>query len=440
MFKLKITLKLLLINIVLTSTNALQAQNISDKKLNEYFAILEQKQLLMASIAIAKDNNIIYNYSLGYSNIDKQIKNKKNSTFYIGSISKTFTATLIMKAIEENKLTLNTTLATFFPQITNSKQITIQNLLNHSSGIFNLTDNEVDFLAFSRMPKTREEVINYIVKCGNSFQPNEKHEYSNSNYVLLSFILENVYNAPFVTILANKISKPLKLKNTYFSTKKDKNLALPYVNMNGWKLFPITHYSVPMGAGSIISSASDLCIFSQALFNGKIIDKKQVELMQNMSDNYGLGLFPMARKSFGHTGLIDAYNSVFMYFPAKNMSLALLINGPGYDMEEILQTLIKAIHEEDFDMPDFSQITLSLEEMNSYIGLYKSESLPLDITISIENEQLMAQATGQSSFPIMAHSTSTFSFKSAGIVLVFDLEKGTMVLQQAGAEYLYKKQ
>lgn len=159
------------------------AQNVDKAKLDNYFKTIETNNKFMGSIAVSQNGKIIYSKSIGFSDFENNIKANENSKYRIGSISKTFTSVLVLKAIEENKLQLNQFIDKFFPTIKNAEKITIKHLLSHRSGIHNFTDNK-DYMTWNTQAKTEKEMINIITKAGIDFEPDSKIEYSNSNFVL----------------------------------------------------------------------------------------------------------------------------------------------------------------------------------------------------------------------------------------------------------------
>jgi CubicO group peptidase (beta-lactamase class C family) len=104
------------------------------------FEVLEKNNKFMGSIAVSQDGKLLYSNAIGYSDIESLKKANAKTKYRIGSISKMFTASLILKAVEENKLSLKQTLDKYFPQIENSTEITIENLLSHKSGIHDLKE------------------------------------------------------------------------------------------------------------------------------------------------------------------------------------------------------------------------------------------------------------------------------------------------------------
>ena len=130
------------------------AQKLNAKKLDSLFQILEQNDKFMGSLAVSQNGNIIYENTIGFISLEDSIKSNNNTKYRIGSISKVFTAALVLRAIEENKLKLDQSLKDFYPIIANSEKITVKNLLNHSSGIHDFTRNE-DYLKWNQIKQPK---------------------------------------------------------------------------------------------------------------------------------------------------------------------------------------------------------------------------------------------------------------------------------------------
>lgn len=422
----------------------LAAQSFEKAKLDQYFDILQEKDKFMGSVAVSKNGELIYSKSIGYANVEERQKADVNTKYLIGSISKTFTAVLVMKAVEENKLSLQQSISKYFPSIANAEKITIQNLLNHHSGIHNFTDLP-NYLSWHTHPKTEKEMVQIINDGGSDFEPGTKGEYSNSNYVLLSYILEKVYKKPYAEILQEKIIEPLKLKNTYFAGKLDskKNESLSYSFADSWKLEAQTDMSISLGAGGLLSTPIDLTRFSDALFGGKLISDNSLKQMEHIEDGYGMGLFQVPfydMKGYGHTGGIDGFTSVLFYFPEGKVSYALTSNGTVYDNNNISIAVLSAIYGKPYDLPEISNYHVTSADLDVYLGTYASEAIPIKITITKEGNTLIAQGSGQPAFPLDAVKKNVFQFERVGVVIEFIPENQSMILKQGGGEFLFVKE
>ena len=420
------------------------AQNVDKAKLDNYFKTIETNNKFMGSIAVSQNGKIIYSKSIGFSDFENNIKANENSKYRIGSISKTFTSVLVLKAIEENKLQLNQFIDKFFPTIKNAEKITIKHLLSHRSGIHNFTDNE-DYMTWNTQAKTEKEMINIITKAGIDFEPDSKIEYSNSNFVLLTYILEKTFKKTYAELLTKYITEPLGLTNTYLGSKINtkNNECNSYRFMETWKLEPETDISIPLGAGGIVSTPSNLVKFSNALFGGKLLKKESLELMKTIKDNHGIGLFQIPfydKIGYGHTGGIDGFTSVLSYFSDKNISYAMTSNGTNYNNNNISIAVLSAVYNKPYDIPEFTTYIVKSEDLDKYLGVYASTQIQLKIMVTKKNNTLIAQATGQSSFPLEATEKDTFKFYQAGIVLEFNPSENTMILKQGGGQFAFKKE
>lgn len=436
--------KLIALSLLAVASRTGFSQSFNKQRLDSLFKLMDEKEKFMGSIAISQNGKLLYTNTIGYTDLEAGKKANSNTAYRIGSITKTFTATMVFKAIEENKLSLTQTLDKFYPEIENAGKITIGNLLNHRSGIHNFTNDEA-YLTYLNKAKSEAEMVKIITQGKSDFEPGTQTSYSNSNYVLLTFILQKINQQSYGELLNNIIVKPLGLTRTHFGGKINpaNNEAYSYSHTNKWEKESETDLSIPLGAGAIVSTPTDLNTFITQLFAGKIISEKSVAQMKTVTDNMGMGMMMLPyydKKSYGHNGGIDGFQSVLGYFPEEKLAVALTSNGIVYPNNNILLCALSCFFNKPFDMPTFTQLELPASVLEQYAGNYTSTQLPLKITITKEGNTLMAQATGQSAFPLDAVTPTTFKFDQAGIRLEFNAEKKQFVLKQGGKEFLYTKE
>ncbi|EJL73550.1 serine hydrolase domain-containing protein [Chryseobacterium populi] len=421
------------------------SQNKIKEKLGNYFDSLFVHHKIMGSFAFAENNQPTFLKVVGFSDVEKQQKANMNTQYRVGSISKTFTAVLIMKAAEDQKLSLDQKLSDFYPEIPNADKITIENLLQHRTGIHNLT-NEGEYWQYNTKAQTESSLVNIIKKYKSDFEPGSKYEYSNSNYILLGFILEKVFKKPYAELIKNKIARPLKLTLTEVGGKIDTsgNQAKSYQYMNGkYEASSETDMSIPGGAGSIISTPTELLIFILGLEQGKLIKKESLDTMKNFVGNYGYGLVKVPFDTywgFGHTGGIDKFSSALFYFPDLKVAIAFSTSQSDMDTNEISIKMIKTAMGKDFEMPGFKVFEVPENELRKYAGTYSSPDIPLKINIFIREKKLVAQATGQSEFSLEATSNTRFKFDMAGIVIDFYPAKNQFVISQGETKNTFTKE
>ncbi|HSJ69094.1 MAG TPA: serine hydrolase domain-containing protein [Anditalea sp.] len=436
--------KIILVFFVSLFSLTCHAQKRDLSKLNEYLEKLEEHDKFMGTLVLSHEGEVVYGKSVGYADKEAGIKSSLDTKYRIGSISKMFTSAMILMAEEEGKLNLEERLDRYFPKVDKAEDITISNLLNHRSGITNFTDDP-SYLKWHTEYKSREDLLGIIESGKSEFSPDSKGKYSNSNYLLLTFILEDIYEKPYAEILEDKITGPLALQQTTVFSKinsaNNESHSYKFVS-DSWKKEAETDASIPLGAGALISTPNDLVKFIEALFAGELVSEESLGKMMEIKDNYGRGMFKFPfedKSSYGHGGGIDGFTSMLSYFPEENLTLVLTSNGNNYNSNNIALAALSDFFGKPFDMPRFNQISLTSEDLEKYIGIYESEQLPLDITISTKNNRLFAQATGQQEFGMDAVDEHEFEFTPASLVMIFSVDENKMMLKQAGKEYTFVK-
>ncbi|MDF0720443.1 serine hydrolase [Kaistella sp. PBT33-4] len=423
--------------------SAVFAQSFNTQKMNSFMQALDQNRKFMGTVAVAENGKTVYSNAFGYADVENKIKNTPETRFRIGSITKTFTSVLVMKAVEENKLKLDEKLSKYFPQIKNADKITLEHLLNHRSGIHNVTALP-DYLTWNSKAITPKDMVAKITAAGSDFEPGNTMSYSNSNYILLSYILETAYQKTYAKLLEEKITKPLGLNNTYFGKAIDpaNKEAYSYVFAENFVKDAETDMSVPTGAGAVVSTTGDLLKFANALFGGKVVSAASLEKMMKMTDSYGYGLFSVpfnGLTGYGHTGGIDGFTSALYHFPENKTTYVMLSNGSAFDNNRIAIAALSAATGKDFDIPTFKSVAVKTDDLNKLTGTYSSTQIPLKIDVRSRDGKLFAQATGQSEFALDAESATVFKFESAGIELHFNPSKNEMTLLQSGMKIPFTK-
>ncbi len=440
----------ILTTILLTalSVSATFSQSLNKPKLDSLFNILAEKNKAMGCLAISKKGTVIYSKAIGYSYISdtQKIQATEKTRYRIGSISKMFTATMILQLVDEGKLTLTTTVDNFYPGIPNANKITMSNLLNHRSGLHNITDDST-YTSYMTQPKTHDEMLAIIAKSGIDFKPDEKFAYSNPNYIILGYIIEKICNKPYKDVLNERIISKVALTNTYYGDKINvkNNESFSYLYTTKWEQQPETDMSIPGGAGAIVSTPADLTGFIEGLFSLKLVSQNSLDMMKTMIDGYGMGMYKIpffTRMAYGHNGGIDGFESVLAYFPEDSLAIAYCSNVTVYPLNSILIGILNICFNKDYTIPTFtkSAIMLKKEDMDKYLGVYSSTQLPLKISITKDDTKLIAQATGQSSFPLEPTEKDKFQFEQAGIVMEFNPAKNEMILKQAGGRFIFTKE
>jgi len=288
------------------------------------------------------------------------------SVFGIGSVTKTFTAVIVLQLVEEGKLRLDDSLNRWLPEFPNiDSRITIGQLLNHTSGVFNFSMHP-DFDSLLQVDLTRfwtpEETIMTFVSTPYCL-PGGGYNYSNTNYCLLGMIIKEVTGSTISAEIRRRILTPLGLHRTFLPVEENVSgmIAHPWLDINDDGQFedcfnvPITAaYSIGWTSGAIQSSARDLVVFSHALLSGKTL------LSQSMLDKmldfypvgdlgYGYGIsipedFIPGIQGIGHDGHIYGYGARMVYIPSAGASIAVVVNDEnGYECKAAISRALARV-------------------------------------------------------------------------------------------------
>jgi CubicO group peptidase (beta-lactamase class C family) len=280
---------------------------------------------------------------------EKKIPNTNETAINIASVGKVFTATLILKLVEEGKLALHQPIQSYLPKIRvrNSDRVTIHHLLTHTAGYGNYMTHKAYGEVSDKNPNL-DELINLIEDLPVVFEePGTRFGYSNSGYILLGKILENIYQKPYEQVLSEVILKPLGMNHTRLKINRADftGLAKGY-----WKENPqdewlpnSNQFPSPQSDGGLFTTPSDLLLFDRALYGGKLLKPETLQLMTTEKASgqqpgfgrlgYGYGLMVATLKnnvqSSGHNGGTIGYNAEYRHYqtPAgESYTLIMLAN------------------------------------------------------------------------------------------------------------------
>jgi len=340
------------------SQNKQPDTNIIKNKIDSVLTISQQNKQFNGVVIYADTTGVVINKSYGYTNINKQTPLDEHSIFEIASLSKPFTATLIMRMIELNYFTLESKLIEFFPKLP-YKNITIKHLLQHTSGIPDYHDHIVSKYWDRKMQLSNDTLFTLFEKYApkSIFNPGEKFEYSNTGYYFLAGIAEKASNETYDNLLKKYVLEPAGMQNTKRTlfAQNEPNFAIghelsiqqsKYVILNEYE-YPenlvLTYFMDRKGPGGISSNTIDLWRFSEAIKSNKILNKNSTEQMftpgvlnDGTKTNYGLGWQVIIGKDktryIHHRGGTSGYRSYFMMIPGNGF-YAFLTNSqnPYYD-------------------------------------------------------------------------------------------------------------
>ncbi|PGP56364.1 D-alanyl-D-alanine carboxypeptidase [Bacillus thuringiensis] len=281
-------------------------------------------------LAKTSEGGKTWSYAAGVADLSNKKAMKTDFRFRIGSVTKTFTATVVLQLAGENRLNLDDSIEKWLPGVIqgngyDDKQITIRQLLNHTSGIANYTRSKDFNMMDTKKSYTAEGLVKMGISMPPDFAPGKSWSYSNTGYVLLGILIEKVTGNSYAEEIENRIIEPLELANTFFpgnsSVIPGTKHARGYIQLDGAsEPKDVTYYNPSMGssAGDMISTADDLNKFFSYLLGGKLLKEQQLKQMlttvptgvDELGDS-GLGIFKMKLSNgesiWGHGGTIPGF-------------------------------------------------------------------------------------------------------------------------------------
>lgn len=314
------------------------------RQLSSFLDTALLRQNFNGGILIAKDGEIIYEKYTGKTDLRKKDSITSSTAMHIASTSKTFTATAILRMVQEGKLSLDDSLQKFFPGFPYSR-ITVKMLLNHRSGLPNylyfMSNNKWGIQPngkWNHQYATNQDVLRmmYDKRPDPTGTPGARFNYSNTNYVLLAMIIEKISGISFPAYMRQKFFEPLQMKDTYVFTLKDTLTATPSFTNNGI-YWDYDFLDATYGDKNVYTTPQDLLKWDQALYTDQLIEKPLLDssfapysFEKPSIHNYGLGwrlqLLPNGKKVVYHFGKWHGSNAAFARLIDEKATIIILGN------------------------------------------------------------------------------------------------------------------
>lgn len=319
------------------------------------------------SVLVAENGRVIYKKGLGLANMEWNIANAPDTKFRLGSITKQFTAMLVMQLVEQGKIKLDGKLSDYLPDYRRDvgEKVTIHQLLTHTSGIPNYTALPSFMETVSRNPFAVDAFIKKYGSGDLEFEPGTKFNYDNTGYFLLGAIIEKVTGKPYEQVLKENILDPVGMKNTGYDhadTLINKRAAGYTKSPRGYVNAAYLDMSLPYAAGSLYSTVEDLYLWDQALYTDKLLSAKSKELMFKPNlNNYAYGWFITQATLgetketvpvFAHDGGINGFNTSIVRLPANKHLIVLLDNtSGGRYLGNLSQQITNILYDKSYALP-----------------------------------------------------------------------------------------
>jgi CubicO group peptidase (beta-lactamase class C family) len=293
-----------------------------------------EEHSFIGNVLVVDQGQVIYKKSVGQANMAAGLPNNDSTRFLLASLSKPFTAILILKLAEQGKLKVTDNLTTYFKTVRHNKasKVTIHHLLTHTSGM-------KEFISEKRLFVDAD-----LAQIGFNFEPGANFEYCNSGYVLLAKIAEIASGKPYPDLINALIFSPLGMASSGVARQVDTipNLAVGYQTAAQTQPAAITYsLAVVDGAGSLYSTAADLVKFNQGLNSDAFLSKRMRERMvhQHVKEKFGYGWYLRERGGIWdvsyHKGDLPGYTSFLSRRTQSNQLIVLLANAGGLDLADL---------------------------------------------------------------------------------------------------------
>ena len=336
------------------------------------------------TVRMSRDGKVIFEKAYGEADAESEVANTSGTRFSIGSITKPFTAVLIMQLEQQRKLQLTDSLCSYLTACPAGwGAIRLHHLLSHTSGIFDFA-RAPDADELRGVPQTQQQMLARFTHRPLAFSPGEKSSYSNSNYLLLGLVIEKAAGEPYSVVLRQRILEPLGMRDT--GVVNTDELVPPRAhgymrNRQGRVVnaLPI-HSSWTLASGSMYSTAEDLARFSDALAGEKLIPRASVQRMwAAVAGDFGYGWrapaissHTFAKRLIEHGGRVPGFHAMLRRFVDDGLTIVVLSNQMEADPMRVANRLSAVA----FGLPHVSvfereSIQLNAEERRRFLGDYE---------------------------------------------------------------------
>ena len=385
----------------------------------QYMDGAEKAQHFTGTVLVARDGKTIFAGGFGRADFESGRLNFPSTRLAIGSVTKQFTAVVIMQLIEQGKLSLSDPIAKYLPEYPEdvANKVTIRHLLTHTSGVVNFTNTPV-YATWKDQDVPLDAQVNTIASMPLEFEPGTQFKYSNSGYKLLEAIIVKVTGMPWSEYITTNILKPVGMSASGCDLRlvDDSIRAFGYEtdDSNSPKRVELPFSSIPGGAGAIFSTVEDLLKWDQALYTEKTLKRSSLDaVFTPFLGNYGYGWMIdslAGQQRYWHDGLIDGFTSMFVRMPKEKLCIVVLANNHTLDAHRIANALSAIALGLPYDVPVIkSPIAANSAAYSDYVGAYELGNGQYR-TITTDDGRLLSQRTGGAQMEILPEGPDKFYY------------------------------
>lgn len=374
------------------------------------------------TVLVARGDQLLYQGARGMASIELGVPMKPEYLLRIGSVTKQFAAATLLKLIDEGKARLDDPLSKFLPDYPNGAQITLLQLLNHTSGIKSYTGISGYMNSPIRRDLDTQSLIKEFKDQPVDFAPGSAWAYNNSGYVLVGAVIEAISGKTWHQQLNDALLAPNKLSGGVYYQAPDrlfKGMVQGYTLNDKREVAPagLVSMTQPHAAGALIGNVETLWRWNQVLHGGKLLASASYQRMITPEGaaklrNYGFGLSTgtvRGQALLQHGGGIHGFVSSLNYLPQSQVTVAMIRNtdGPGFAMDLVMRKLAAFAMGEPF--PDAKPVAVPLGQLKEAEGLYGLDDKQTR-TLRVKDGVLLSQRSGARAFELIPLGKDRYAF------------------------------
>lgn len=401
--------------LLLALASPMYAQDISGK-IDDLIGTYAAANKFNGTVLVAAHGSVVFARGYGFRDAQAKSLNDENTIFQLASISKQFTAVMVLKLVELGQLSLSDKLQKFYPDFPKADSITIEQLLTHTSGIHDFASDNVAMAS-----ATEATLIARFKDKPFDFPPGKGWRYSNSGYSLLAFIIQRVSGMTYEAAVRKHIFEPLGMTHSGFDFAHlaDAHKATGYSLLNDTARTRsyVADSSVTIGAGSIYSTVGDLYKWHRGLQEHRIVSRELMERAYTPKRvNYGYGVMVdsmFGKRVIAHGGDIGGFTTYLARVAEDDVCIALLDNTEHVNMQTIARKIVAILYDQPYRLtvvlPVHKEISLSEVVLKRYVGRYRERYSSRIATVTVENGKLVLRfGAGGQPFALLAKAEDQF--------------------------------
>lgn len=402
-------------------------------KLDDYFSRAGKIGRFNGSLLVAHGDTVLFHKAYGWKNVDLHIPNDTNSIFQLGSITKTFTASVILQLMEEGKLALTDPLSKYLPGYPSGNRITLEHLLTHRSGIPDfkpvLYSKDTALARAFTQPVSRDLVLAQFRDKPLASDPGQQTHYSNSGYYLLGLVVEKITGRPFEAEVRRRFLTPLGMTRSGFDFRHLPDRATGYTLQQDTVMVPVAPLdsSAAYAAGGMFSTTGDLFRWARTIRRRLLLKPATWEEAQKGHPDwgYGWGISEVNRdKLLYQNGNLPGYGTFFIYLPDSKLTVILLsnIDDASYlsDPDPIVANIVKMAYGAPYQLPKRRR-AVAPAILATYAGQYRLAPDKI-LSVTVKDNSLFLDVPGQPTYRLFAESPTDFFLEETNASFTFHLD------------------